>query len=207
MFIITFLGVILVGLAIYQLIAQNINQDRVEYNEKYKNNDYKDDKEPLPMFLPTKWFITSLIGIFIMVVGISAPVSINDAGNRQVVQTINGHLYVRFTPGIYWSGPFSKVTTWPNNFTIQVSREANMSEDADLWVASDLKDGTFSEGDNAELEHTVKWDLPNIEAMMINLHVTYNNFQNLMSTTLLSYQKKIASFSTQRMSLISGDLL
>lgn len=200
MFIFTVLGLILVGLAIYQLVAKYTNIDRAGYNEKYKNNDYKDDKEPLPMFLPTPWYLTVLLGIIISGAGISDPISINDAGNRQVVQTIGGDLYVKFTPGIYWSGPFSKVTTWPNNFTIQVSREANMSPDADLWILSDSKDGTFSEGDNAELEHTVKWDLPNIEAMMIDLHVTYNNFNNLMSTTLLSYQKKIASFSTQRMS-------
>ena len=128
------------------------------------------------------------------------PFSINDAGNRQVIQTIGGDLEVRFEPGLYFSGFFSKVTTWPNNFTIQISREENKSPDADLWVKSDPKDGTFSEGDNAELEHTVKWDLPSTTAMMIDLHVTYNNVENLMSTTLLSYQKKIASFSTQRMS-------
>lgn len=200
MFIFTILGVVLVGLAIYQLFAKYANIDRAEYNEKYKANDYKDDKEPLPTFLPTPWWATVLLGIVVAAVGISDPVSVNDAGNRQVVQTINGHLYVKFTPGLYWSGPFSKVTTWPNNFTIQVSREANMSPDADLWVMSDKKDGTFSEGDNAELEHTVKWDLPVTDPMMIDLHITYNNFQNLMSTTLLSYQKKIASFSTQRMS-------
>lgn len=200
MFIITIIGVILACLAIYQLVAKYANEDRAEYNARHKENQYKDDKEPLPMFLPTPWYFTGIIGILIAAAGISDPVSINDAGNRQVVQTLNGNLYVKFTPGIYWSGPFSKVTTWPNNFTIQVSREANMSPDADLWVPSDLKDGTFSEGDNAELEHTVKWDLPNTEPMMIDLHITYNNFQNLMSTTLLSYQKKIASFSTQRMS-------
>lgn len=128
------------------------------------------------------------------------PFSINDAGNRQIIQTIGGDLNVRFEPGLYFSGFFSKVTTWPNNFTIQVSKETNRSPDSDLWILSNSKDGTFSEGDNAELEHTVKWDLPNNVAMMRDLHVTYNNFENLMSTTLLSYQKKIASFSTQRMS-------
>jgi hypothetical protein len=147
--------------------------------------------------------ILKVVGILILIVVgvlIANPMSLNDAGNRQVVQTIGGDLTVKFTPGLYWSGPFSKVTTWPNNFTIQVSKINNMSEDADLWVASNMKDGTFSEGDNAELEHTVKWDLPNTEPMMVDLHVTYGNVNNLMSTTLLSYQKKIASFSTQRMS-------
>lgn len=143
-----------------------------------------------------------LIGLaLILVVGlVTNPFSINDAGNRQVVQSFGGDLSVKFTPGFYYSGPFAKVTTWPNNFTIQVSKEINRSDDADLWVPSNKKDGTFSEGDNAELEHTVKWDLPNSESLMLDLHVTYNNISNLMSTTLLSYQKKIASFSTQRMS-------
>ncbi len=128
------------------------------------------------------------------------PFSINDAGERTVIQPIKGDLWVQFDSGVYFSGFFSKQTVYPNNFTIQVSKEPNRSRDADLWVLSDAKDGTFSEGDNAELEHTVKWDLPSGEKMMIDLHSTYNNVHNLMSTTLLSYQKKIASFSTQRMS-------
>lgn len=101
---------------------------------------------------------------------------------------------------MYFSGFFSKVTTWPNNLSIQISKLENKVDDADLWVEGNLKDGTFSEGDNAYLEHTVKWDLPNDKIKMIDLHQTYNNVQNLMTTTLLSYQKKIAQFSTQRMS-------
>ena len=141
-----------------------------------------------------------IIGIVLILGVIANPFSINDAGNRQVIQTIGGDLEVRFKPGLYISGPFAKVTTWPNNFTIQISKEENRSPDADLWMLSNLKDGTFSEGDNAELEHTVKWDLPGDKQKMIDLHTTYNDFHNLMSTTLLSYQKKIASFSTQRMS-------
>ena len=148
-----------------------------------------------------KTIIIGAVVFVLLLVGVTLnPFSINDAGNRQVIQTLGGDLDVRFQPGFYFSGFGSKVETWPNNFTIQVSREANRSEDADLWMPSNLKDGTFSEGDNAELEHTVKWDLPGDKNLMIELHTTYNNVENLMSTTLLSYQKKIASFSTQRMS-------
>jgi hypothetical protein len=148
---------------------------------------------------PAKW-PSLAVGLVFLLLAIVNPFSINDAGNRQVVQTIDGDLIVKFEPGLYVSGFFSKVTTWPNNFTIQVSREVNKSKDADLWVLSDSKDGTFSEGDNAELEHTVKWDLPSSAPLMKDLHVTYTSVDNLMSTTLLSYQRKIASFSTQRMS-------
>lgn len=147
-----------------------------------------------------KILISIVVVIALIVAVIGNPISKNDAGNRQVIQTLSGDLSVKFSPGLYYSGLFATVTIWPNNFTIQVSQEKNKSEDADLWILSNKKDGTFSEGDNAELEHTVKWDLPNIEDKMLDLHITYNNVNNLMSTTLLSYQKKIASFSTQRMS-------
>tara|TARA_R110000796_G_scaffold98092_1_gene205470 strand:- start:585 stop:1940 length:1356 start_codon:yes stop_codon:yes gene_type:complete len=204
--IITGLGilVLLLGIAFYflekynenvinqnkEITANNLNTENPHYHKELK------DKIRTPL---SAWIVV-LMGFIIFVFGIANPLSVNDAGNRQVVQTIGGDLRVKFNPGLHWSGPFSKVTTWPNNFTIQVSREINKSPDADLWILSDRKDGTFSEGDNAELEHTVKWDLPSREDMMLDLHITYTSFENLMSTTLLSYQKKIASFSTQRMS-------
>ena len=155
-------------------------------------NDFKKYKK-----LITAVIITFFTIIFMV---ISNPFSSNDAGERQVVQTIKGELWVRFEPGIYFSGFFSTVTTWPNNLSIQVSLEANKAKDVDLWIPGTMKDGTFSEGDNALLEHTVKWDLPTNEPQMLILHKTYNNVSNLMTTTLASYQKKIASFSTQRMS-------
>ena len=201
---ITLIGFVLFGIAIYQIFANHSNKEREEYNERNKNNhnryNSRYDKDLLPMLLPTKWWLTGTLAILLFILGIGAPFSINDAGERTVIQPIKGSLWTQFNPGLYWSGMFSKKTVWPNNFTIQISREINRSEDADLWVLSDPKDGTFSEGDNAELEHTVKWDLPNNEKQMLDLHVTYTTFENLMSTTLLSYQKKIASFSTQRMS-------
>lgn len=143
--------------------------------------------------------IASVI-ILLLVFTVFNPFSTNDAGNRQVVQTFSGDLFVKFDPGFYFAGFFSKVTTWPNNVSIQVSMEKNRSEDSDLWIKGSAKDGTFSEGDNAYLEHTVKWDLPGDKEKMLDIHKTYNNIENLMTTTLLSYQKKIASFSTQRLS-------
>jgi regulator of protease activity HflC (stomatin/prohibitin superfamily) len=145
--------------------------------------------------------IGGIIALVLFVSGVMFnPFETNDAGERQVVQTFGGELTVKFDPGFYFAGFNHKCTTYPNNLSIQVSLEKNKSEQADLWVAASIKDGTFSEGDNAALEHNVKWDLPNNEIQMIELHKTYNNVDNLMKTTLLSYQKKIASFSTQRLS-------
>tara|TARA_R110001592_G_scaffold211976_1_gene464060 strand:+ start:3037 stop:4392 length:1356 start_codon:yes stop_codon:yes gene_type:complete len=202
----TFIGLalILVGIALY--ILKKYNDKSREKNNTIrlfneKTEDAKDYQELNAVLeIPVKWWLSTTIGVLFIFLGVANPFSINDAGERTVVQPIKGELWTQFNPGLYFSGFFSKKTIWPNNFTIQVSREVNRSPDADLWIASSRKDGTFSEGDNAELEHTVKWDLPNTKSMMLDLHITYNNFENLMSTTLLSYQKKIASFSTQRMS-------
>ena len=202
----TFIGIalILVGIALYILKQYN---DRArekniairEFNDAIEDaKEYKELNAVLE--IPVKWWLSATFGVLFILLGVANPFSINDAGERTVVQPIKGELWTQFNPGLYFSGFFSKKTVWPNNFTIQVSREENKSPDADLWIVSNPKDGTFSEGDNAELEHTVKWDLPSSEAMMLDLHITYNNYENLMSTTLLSYQKKIASFSTQRMS-------
>lgn len=202
----TFIGItlILVGIALF--ILKKYNSSAREKNIAIRafnesNTDASQHQELNGLIeIPVKWWLSTIIGILFITLGVANPLSINDAGERTVVQPITGALWTQFNPGLYFSGFFSTKTVWPNNFTIQVSRDGNQSPDADLWVASNPKDGTFSEGDNAELEHTVKWDLPNSEAMMLDLHITYNNFRNLMSTTLLSYQKKIASFSTQRMS-------
>lgn len=149
------------------------------------------------MNLKTIKWIGGVLGVLIFLAFFN-PFAINDATERTVVQTFSGDLFVRFQPGVYYAGFFSKQTVWPNNATIQVSTEITRSEDADLWSPS--QKGTFSEGDAALLGHTVKWDLPNTEIEMLDLHTTYMNMDNLMGTTLIQYQKKIASFSTQRMS-------
>lgn len=138
------------------------------------------------------------IVVLLIVVGVFNPFSINDAGERQVVQTLGGKLEVKFSPGFYFSGFGSKVTTYPNNVTIQASTGDKSSPDADYSVKPYR--GTFSEGDNALLSHTVKWDLPNTVELMLELHTTYTGIENLMTTTLLTYQNQTASYSAQRMS-------
>lgn len=141
-----------------------------------------------------------LIGLSIVVFALYAfnPLSNNDAGERQVIQTLGGDLDVKFSPGLYFSGFFSKVTTYPNNVTIQISDKGHISPDADYHMLPHM--GTFSEGDAATLSHTTKWDLPSDKNKMLDLHKTYTDINNLMTTTLLMYQKQIASYSTQRMS-------
>lgn len=141
------------------------------------------------------------VGIVLVIVLIAGaiinPFSLNDAGNRQIIQTIGGDLDVKFGPGVYFTGFFATVTTYPNNVTIQVGPESKRQAEADYWEGTHK--GTFAGGDQATIGHTVKWDLPNKKPQMIELHTTYGNINNLMSTTLLQYQKETATYSCQRM--------
>jgi len=142
--------------------------------------------------------IPILIGVLVIVGLALNPFSINDAGNRQVIQTFGGDLNVKFDPGFYYAGVRAKVTTYPNNVTVQVGPEEKKSEEADYWRPAHT--ATFGEGDQALVGHTVKWDLPNGSKEMVELHTTYNSIDNLMKTTLLQYQKETMNYSTQRLS-------
>lgn len=146
-----------------------------------------------------KKLVATLGGLLLLILMVVLnPISKNTAGDRQVVQTVGGDLWIRWKSGYYWSGFKSTVTTWPNNVTVQSGLENKKSEEADYWTP--FHTGTFAEGDQADLGHTVKWDLPNTDKEMLELHTTYNNIKNLMSTTLSLYQKETATYSTQRMS-------
>lgn len=201
----TFLGILLLalGLVVYLLSkynkqAQADNEAVVVHNEEVSSEWNRKKLNPIIPTFGIKWFYPVILGVIFLVFSSANPVSINDAGNRQVVQTIGGDLWVRFEPGLYFSGPFSKVTTYPNNVTIQVGPEDKRSADADYWTLTNT--GTFAEGDQAGMGHTVKWDLPNIENQMKDLHTDYTNVDNLATTTLMTFQRETASYSAQRMS-------
>jgi hypothetical protein len=203
----TTIGVLLILSAIALFIINSINSSNKNYNlniiEKNKtiSDSYYHKKQRLIIEMPSlinKRFIVLIAGIVLFIGGIANPISINDAGNRQVIQSLDGKLWVKFTPGMYISGFWSKITTYPNNVTIQVGPAEKKSAKADYWEASHT--ATFSEGDQALVGHTVKWDLPNGNSEMIELHTTYNTIDNLMTTTLLQYQKETMNYSTQRLS-------
>ena len=192
------IGIILILAAIGVLIVNGMNKENEIFNSNLSTDKKHKAKDiiVLPAFL--KPIILGAVGIILLVGGALNPFSINDAGNRQVIQPISGELSVRFAPGLYFAGFWSKVTTYPNNVTIQVGPEEKKSEKADYWESSHT--ATFSEGDQATVGHTVKWDLPNGDKEMIELHTTYSNIDNLMTTTLLQYQKETMNYSTQRLS-------
>lgn len=188
----TGLGIFLIIVAALLLFLDPIIE-RVTQKEDYNGN----VKPGIDLLKTTAQrsivFAVALLGLVLAF----NPFAENDSGNRQVVQRIGGELFVRFEPGFYYAGFFSKVTTYPNNVTIQVGPEEKRSADADYWTPTNT--GTFAEGDQAGMGHTVKWDLPNQAPQMLELHTTYGSISNLATTTLMQYQRETASYSCQRM--------
>jgi len=193
--------VLLVGIALYYVKkynkqAEEDNVGIVKYNEEARPMYARKEKPIIPV--PINPYIPIILGVIVLLFAGANPFSVNDAGNRQVVQTLSGDLSVRFEPGIYMSGFWAKVETYPNNVTIQLGPEEKRSPEADYWGMTHT--GTFSEGDQAQLGHTVKWDLPTDAANMLKIHKTYQNIDNLATTTLMQYQKETANYSCQRLS-------
>lgn len=149
-----------------------------------------------------KYFYFVLIGIgLIVILGLFAtinPFESNNAGDYQIIQKTNGELLVQDQPKKwYWAGFFSEVTTYPRNLTIQVGPESKKSPDTDYWEV--IHTATFAGGDQANAGHTVKWNLPTSSDRRIDLHEEYTSYRNLMTTTLVQYQKETFNYSTQRM--------
>ena len=106
---ITFLGILcLISAALlyfgkkYNKVINEENVEAREYNSNQQNIDYRRQKPikrelPIPSIKP---YILVIIGFIFILTGRANPISINDAGNRQVVQTIGGDLWVRFQPGL-----------------------------------------------------------------------------------------------------------
>ena len=123
------------------------------------------------------------------------PFSTNESGYRQHVRTIAGNEYIRFGTGLYFSGFFSSVTSYPDVITVQYGTEDEEGDDVTFF--SEPHGVRFNGGDNARIGHTVKWDLPDDEESMLGIHRHYRSHKRLASTTLSQYQKETAGYATQ----------
>jgi hypothetical protein len=129
------------------------------------------------------------------------PLSWNDAGERTVVERMDGNQFVQFNPGIYYSGFFAKTTVWPNQISVSYQDSvANMT----------VKDGTIEIGrvvirfggdaTSADVYGIVQYILPSDEKDMIEMHNAHRTPQSLVAKRLAPYTKECLQSSAQLMS-------
>lgn len=145
-------------------------------------------------------FTVLLMVIFITVM-IIWPFSTNDSTTYQVVQhnygVTGGKVEIRSKAGFYYSGFGSDVYTYDKNVTIQTGPKERWADESDY--AETGHKVTFSGGDQAEFGETVKWSMPVNNEQRIAIHQEYGSQNNLMTTTLLQYQKETGKYACQSM--------
>lgn len=99
------------------------------------------------MKFTTKHIMVTLSAVAVLLlIALFNPFAVNDQGYRTVVQGISGQESVRFQPGMYWAGFFSKTTKYADVVTIQVERPEKQKADISYFSAPircQFADGTY----------------------------------------------------------------
>lgn len=127
------------------------------------------------------------------------PFSINDAGNRTVVERTNGELKVQFAPGLFYAGFFSKETEWPNQISVLYNDSTPNYEMQDNGIEIGIIGIMFSDATTANVKGITQYILPGDEKDMILIHSTHRTPQSLVSKRLAPYTKECMQSSAQLM--------
>lgn len=129
------------------------------------------------------------------------PFSYNDAGERTVVEQMDGKQFVQFTPGIYYSGFFAKENPWPNQ--ISVMYQADQPDMILKEGSIEIGKVTIRFGSDATTALTsgiTQFMLPMDEKEMIAMNNAHRTVQSLVSKRLAPYTKECLQSSAQLMS-------
>jgi len=146
-----------------------------------------------------KWILYAVIFFVVMSFMSSVnPFARNESGYRTFVQTVTGNEWIRFKPGIYYKGFFSKTTAYPDVITVMFSKTAPEGSYS-ITSLNDPINIRFNDATRAEAEATVRWRLPKDETSMVHIHKEYRNSTKLAETTLKLYTIECLKYSAQIM--------
>lgn len=154
------------------------------------------------MMITKKQIFMTITVIVVLVFGsIFNPFSYNDAGERTVVERIDGSQFVQYAPGVFYAGFFAKEKEYPNQ--ISVSYQAAQPD-------LEVKDGTIEIGKmtirfggdatTAQVSGIVQYILPIDEKEMIEMHNAHRTLESLVSKRIAPYTKECLQSSAQLMS-------
>lgn len=141
--------------------------------------------------------VVGIIGFILLL--IVNPFSVNDAGNRTVVERTSGELKVQFTPGVFYAGFFSKETEWPNQISVLYNDSISNYEMQDNGIEIGTIGIMFSDATTATVKGITQYILPSDEKEMLLIHSTHRTPQSLVSKRLAPYTKECLQSSAQLM--------
>lgn len=154
------------------------------------------------MMITKKQILMTITVIVVLVFGsVFNPFSYNDAGERTVVEQVNGTQFVQYPPGVYYSGFFAKEKTWPNQISVLYKAD---TEDLGL-VDGSVEIGKVTirfggDATTAKITGITQYILPVDEKEMIAMHNAHRTPQSLVSKRLAPYTKECLQSSAQLMS-------
>src|SRR5690349_10833461 len=152
-------------------------------------------------FIPKRMIAMVVLGIIALIVFTTInPFSWNDAGNRTVVERMNGEQIVQFAPGIFYAGFFAKEKEWPNQISVMYQAEGAKLEFEDNGIEVGYIMIRFSDATTANVKGITQFILPSDEKEMILIHNTHRTPQSLVAKRLAPYTKECLQSSAQLMS-------
>ena len=145
-------------------------------------------------------FLGGVALLAIIVFSFINPFSWNDATTRTVVTQLSGRQFVRFEPGAFYAGFFSKASEYPNQISV-----SHMDTIPDL----EMKDNTvevgqitirFNDATTAKVSGITQYILPSSEAEMLSIHNAHRSPEALVKRRLAPYTSECLQSSAQLMS-------
>jgi len=127
------------------------------------------------------------------------PFSWNDATERTVVTTASGNQFVEFNPGLFYSGFFSKETTWPNQISVSYQQEEADWDLEENTIEIGLVEIPFNDPAKATAKGITQYILPADEKKMLEIHNAHRSVEGLVKRRLAPYTQECLSSCAQLM--------
>lgn len=129
------------------------------------------------------------------------PFSYNDPTERTVVTQQDGNQFVKFEPGIYYSGFFAKEVQWPNQISVSYKdtvSSSNKMEDNTIEIG--MIGIRFNDATTAKIAGITQYILPSTEKEMLEIHNAHRTPEALVTRRLAPYTQECLQSSAQLMS-------
>lgn len=142
--------------------------------------------------------VGSILGLIIL--AFTNPFGWNDATERTVVTQFSGEQFVRFQPGPYYAGFFSKEVVWPNQISISYKEDQPDLDLVDNTVEIGRVKIRFNDATTADASGIAQFILPVDEAKMIEMHNAHRSPEALVQRRLAPYTQECIQSSAQLLS-------
>lgn len=144
-----------------------------------------------------KVFGMPFIGFLVIWFVIDHSVGVNSAGDRTVIQYLNGGLSVRFTPGVYWKW-FGHVQTYPDVITFDFDRSSASSGATIDQKGIGVRYG--QDGGTGAVYGIARFLLPSDESSMILIHKEFKSAQGVAFKTIKTVTEEAMNLTASLMS-------